>query len=154
MASAPPPSNGGRSVAGRLGRVQILAPLGSRNFALLWSGMTVSLLGDGIYFVAIAWEALRLWNSTMAISLVGVAWMLPTVIFLLLGGALSDRIDRRRLMVGASLVQGVAIGTIGVLASAGALRVWTMLVLVAVYGAADAFFLPAFEAIVPTILEP
>jgi DHA3 family tetracycline resistance protein-like MFS transporter len=137
-----------------LAGVRLLTPLGSRNFALLWAGMTVSLLGDGIYFVAIAWEALRLSNTTTAISLVGVAWMLPTIVFLLIGGSLSDRVDRRWLMLVSSLVQALAIGTLGVLATLNLLQVWTMLLLVAVYGAADAFFLPAFEAIVPTILEP
>jgi DHA3 family tetracycline resistance protein-like MFS transporter len=131
-----------------------VAPLRNRNFALLWGGMTASLLGDGIYFVAVAWEALRLSNTTMAISFVGIAWMLPTVAFLLIGGAISDRIDRRRQMLCTSLVQGLAIGTIGVLVTLGVIELWTMLLLVAIYGAANAFFLPAFEAIIPTILEP
>jgi DHA3 family tetracycline resistance protein-like MFS transporter len=139
---------------GVLARLRLLAPLGSRNFRLLWGGMTISLLGDGIYFVAIAWEALRLSNTTMAISLVGIAWMLPTVVFLLIGGALSDRLDRRRLMLWAILGQALAIGTIGVLVVLGDNELWTMLVLVALYGVANAFFLPAFEATVPMILEP
>jgi DHA3 family tetracycline resistance protein-like MFS transporter len=139
---------------GVLARLRLLAPLGSRNFRLLWGGMTISLLGDGIYFVAIAWEALRLSNTTMAISLVGIAWMLPTVLFLLIGGALSDRIDRRRLMLWATLGQALVIGTIGMLVMLGQNQLWTMLVLVALYGAANAFFLPAFEAIVPMILQP
>lgn len=132
----------------------MLGPLRNRDFALLWGGMTVSLLGDGIYFVAIAWEALRLSDTTIAISLVGIAWTLPTVIFLLVGGSLSDRMDRRRLMLWTSLVQSLAIGGIGMLVTLGDAQLWAMLLLVAVYGAADAFFLPAFAAIAPTILEP
>jgi len=152
------PDSGGRRARTRspstLPRVRILAPLARRDFALLWSGMTVSLVGDGIYFVAIAWEALRLSNTTTAISLVGIAWMLPTVAFLLPGGALSDRFDRRLLMLCASLVQALAIGGLGVIITLGVVQLWTMLLLVAIYGAADAFFLPAFEAIVPTMLEP
>lgn len=138
----------------QIARVRILAPLRGRDFAVLWAGMTVSLLGDGIYFVAIAWEALRLSNTTVAISLVGVAWMLPTVAFLLIGGILSDRLDRRRLMVAATLLQAAAIAGIGTLIVLGTIRLWTLLALVAVYGAADAFFLPAFEAIVPSIVAP
>ena len=135
-------------------RVQILSPLRRRNFALLWAGMTVSLLGDGIYYVAITWEALRLSNTTVAVSLVGVAWTLPTVLFLLIGGTLSDRADRRRLMIWASLAEALAVGAIGVLALAGANQLWLLLGLVAVYGAAEAFFLPAFEALVPSLIEP
>jgi MFS family permease len=135
-------------------RVRILTPLRRRNFALLWAGMTVSLLGDGVYFVAVIWEALRLSNTAMAVSLVGLAWTLPMVGFLLLGGALSDRVDRRRLLLGASLVQALAIGAIGVLDTSAALQLWTLLLLVAVYGAAQAFFLPAFEAVVPMLVSP
>jgi MFS family permease len=136
-----------------LGRVQILSPLRRRDFALLWAGMTVSLLGDGIYFVAIAWEALRISNTAMAVSLVGVAWTVPTVSFLLLGGTLSDRIDRRRLLIGAALLQALAIGTIGVLVLGGPVQLWMLIGLVAVYGAGEAFFLPAFEALVPMLVD-
>lgn len=135
-------------------RVRILAPLRRRGFALLWAGMGVSLIGDGVYFVAITWEALRLSNAAISISLVGVAWTLPTVGFLLVGGALSDRVDRCRLMLGASLVQALAIGAIGALDLAGIIRLWALLGLVAIYGAGQAFFLPAFEAVVPMLVEP
>ncbi len=115
--------------------------------------MTVSLLGNGIYFVAVAWEAYSLSNAPTALSVVGVAWTLPTVLLLLVGGALSDRVERRRLLLCASLVEAGAIGAIGGLAVAGDLRLWMLLVLVAVYGAAEAFFNPAFEAIVPSLVR-
>lgn len=144
----------GSQLAAALGRVRLLTPLQRRDFALLWAGMTVSLLGDGIYFVAIAWEALRLSNTPMAVSLVGVAWTVPAVGFLLLGGTLSDRIDRRRLLIGAALLQALAIGGIGALVLGGAMHLWMLISLVAVYGAGEAFFLPAFEALVPMLVEP
>jgi DHA3 family tetracycline resistance protein-like MFS transporter len=115
--------------------------------------MAVSLVGDGIYFVAVAWEAYSLSDAPTALSVVGVAWTLPTVLFLLVGGALSDRVERRRLLICANLVEAGAIGTIGALVVAGELRLWMLLVLVAVYGAAEAFFNPAFEAIVPSLVR-
>ena len=87
------------AVQGRLGGLRILRPLGIRDFALLWTGMTVSLLGDGIYFVAIAWQVYELSNAPTALSIVGVAWTLPQVLFLLLSGVISDRFDRRRVMI-------------------------------------------------------
>lgn len=114
--------------------------------------MTVSLLGDGIYFVAIAWQAYSLSNAPTALSVIGVAWTLPTVLFLLVGGALSDRLERRRILLYASLLQAAAIGLIGALAIAGDLRLWMLLCLVAIYGAGLAFSNPAFEAIVPTLI--
>ncbi len=132
----------------------MLSPLRERDFALLWTGMTVSLLGDGIYFVAIAWQTYSLSNAPTALSVVGVAWTLPTVLFLLVGGAVSDRFERRRVLLIANVAEAVAIGLIGILAVAGVLALWMLLALVAVYGAGEAFFNPAFEAIVPTLVGP
>jgi MFS family permease len=130
----------------------MLAPLRRRDFALLWTGMTVSMLGDGIYFVAIAWQTYSISNAPTALSVVGAAWTLPTVLFLLVGGAISDRIERRRVLLLATAAEGIAIGLIGTLAVTGALRLWMLLGLVAVYGAAEAFTNPAFEAIVPQLV--
>ena len=58
-------------------RIRILRPLRIRDFALLWTGMTVSFLGDGLYTVAIAWQVYTLSNAPTALAVVGVAWMLP-----------------------------------------------------------------------------
>ncbi len=141
------------SVAGERGlRIGLLSPLREREFALLWAGMAVSLVGDGIYFVAVAWQAYSLSNTPAALSAVGVAWTLPTVLFLVVGGAITDRFERRRVLLAASLAEEVAIGTIGVLAVTGQLQLWMLLALVAVYGAGEAFFNPAFDAIVPTLI--
>jgi DHA3 family tetracycline resistance protein-like MFS transporter len=134
------------------GRVRILSPLRERDFAILWSGMAVSLLGDGIYIVAIAWEAYSLSNAPTALSVVGVAWTLPTVAFLLLGGAISDRYERRRVLLLASAAEAIAVGLIGLLALTGDLRLWMLLALVALYGTGEAFFNPAFDAIVPSLV--
>jgi DHA3 family tetracycline resistance protein-like MFS transporter len=130
----------------------VLQPLGIRDFALLWTGMTVSLLGDGIYLVTIAWQVYELSNVPTALSVVGIAWTVPNVLLLLVGGVLSDRIDRRRLMMVSDVVRGIAIGAIGFLALADALELWHLLLLVAVYGAGEALFAPAFNAIVPDIV--
>jgi Transmembrane secretion effector len=114
--------------------------------------MTVSLLGDGIYFVTIAWQVYDLSDAPTALSVVGVAWTVPQVVFLLLGGVVSDRLDRRRVMVAADVVRGVAIAAIGALSVAGALELWHVIALVAVYGAGEALFVPAFGAIVPDLV--
>jgi hypothetical protein len=57
---------------GGLTRVATLAPLRHRDFRLLWAGMTISLLGDGVFLVAVAWEAYVLWNAPAALSIVGI----------------------------------------------------------------------------------
>ena len=93
-----------------LRHVKILRPLAIRDFALLWTAMTVSLLGDGIYFVAIAWQVYELSDAPTALSVVGVAWTLPNA-FLLVGGVLSDRVDRRRMMIATDLVRALAVAS-------------------------------------------
>ena len=139
---------------GGFSRVQMLAPLRLRDFRLLWSGMCVSLLGDGVFLVAMAWQVYALSNAPAALALVGVAMTVPTIVFLLLGGVVSDRRDRRRIMLAADVARGVAVGLMAVLSLTGTLELWHVVVLVAVYGAGQAFFSPAFDAIVPEVLPP
>ncbi|HEX7298954.1 MAG TPA: MFS transporter [Solirubrobacteraceae bacterium] len=137
---------------GGISRVRLLAPLRHREFRLLWTGMCVSLLGDGVFLVAMAWQVYLLSNAPSALALVGVTMTIPTIVFLLVGGVVSDRFDRRRIMLAADVTRGLAVGTMAVLSLTGALALWHVAVLVAVYGAGQAFFSPAFDAIVPEVL--
>ena len=77
---------------------------------------------------------------------------IPTIVLLLAGGVVTDRFDRRRVMLAADLIRGVAVGTLAVLALTDSLEIWQIVALSAVYGAGTAFFGPAFDAIVPQIL--
>ena len=133
-------------------RVGVLQPLRHRDFALLWAGLSVSLLGDGIYFVAIAWQVYELTDAPTALGVVGVAWTLPLVLLVLGGGVLSDRMDRRLLMVAADALRFVAITAIAALALSGAIELWHLLALVALYGCGDALFNPAATALTPMLV--
>jgi len=130
----------------------VLAPLRIRDFRLLWAGMTVSLLGDGLYVVAIAWQAYQISNSPYALAVTGVAWTLPTVLVLPFSGALSDRVGRRPLMIGADVLRAVAAGAIALLAARGGIEIWQLVVLSAVFGTGEALFNPSFVALVPEIV--
>src|SRR6266511_342346 len=145
-------SHEGLDRLGGFSRVNLLAPLRLRDFRLLWIGMTVSLVGDGIFFVAMAWQAYELWNAPAALSLIGVGMTVPTIAFLLPAGVLSDRLDRRSLMLCADVGRAVVIAVLATLALTGALTFWELIVVVALYGVGTAFFTPAFEAIVPDIV--
>jgi DHA3 family tetracycline resistance protein-like MFS transporter len=138
--------------AGGYARAGLLAPLRERDFRLLWSGMCVSLLGDGAFLVALAWQVYALSDTATAMSLVGIAMTVPTIVFLLVGGVASDRLDRRRVMLASDLVRGGAVGLLAVLSLTGALELWHIVVLVVFYGGGAAFFAPAFDAIVPELL--
>ncbi len=138
--------------AGGVSRVRSIAPLRHRDFRLLWSGMCISLLGDGAFLVAMAWQVYALSNAPTALALVGIAMSVPTILLLLMGGVASDRFDRRRVMLAADVTRGLAVGVLAVLSLTGALALWHMVAIVALYGAAQAFFDPAFDAIVPDVL--
>jgi DHA3 family tetracycline resistance protein-like MFS transporter len=114
--------------------------------------MCVSLIGDGLFIVALAWQVYALSNAPTALAIVGIAMTVPTIGCLLLGGAVSDRFDRRKVMLAADAVRAVAVGLLAVLSATGSLALWHVLTLGAVYGAATAFFDPAFDAIVPELL--
>jgi MFS family permease len=135
-------------------RGRLFSPLRRRDFRLLWGGMCISLLGDGAFIIAMAWQVYALSNAPTALSMVGIAMTLPTVAFLLLGGVVSDRFDRRRVMLAADVVRAAAVGAIAVLSLTGSIELWHMAVLVALYGAGAGFFGPAFDAIVPDLLPP
>jgi MFS family permease len=137
---------------GGFSRVNLLAPLRHRDFRLLWTGMAVSLLGDGVFLVAMAWEAYVLWNAPAALSLVGIAMTLAMILFLIPGGIVSDRVDRRRVMLVADGVRAAAVAVLAALALAGVLRFWELVALVGLYGVGTALFTPAFDAIVPDLL--
>jgi DHA3 family tetracycline resistance protein-like MFS transporter len=114
--------------------------------------MTASLVGDGVFLVALAWQVYQLSNVPTALSVVGVAISLPHVLFLLIGGVASDRFDRRRVMIAADAVRGAAMAGLGALSLTGVVELWHVVVLGVVYGAGTAFFGPAFDSIVPDLV--
>ena len=132
--------------------MKLLAPLRERDFALLWTGMTVSLLGDGIFIVAEAWQVYDIHNDPVALSLVGLAWTGGMTAFLLTGGIISDRVERRRVLIAADLARAVVVAGTAALSLAGVLQIWHLVALAVLYGAAEAFFGPAFGALVPEIV--
>lgn len=137
-----------------LSRVKILAPLQLHGFRVLWAGMTISLIGDGITLVAIAWQVYQLSNVPTALGITMMAMSIPQILLLLFGGFVSDRFDRRRVMLFADAVRGLALLAMGVLSLAGVLEIWHMALIAAIYGAGNAFFGPAFDALVPDLVPP
>jgi MFS family permease len=128
------------------------AALRHRDFALLWSGQSVSLVGDGVYTVALALETLRIDNHPFALSLVLAARLLPTVLLLVVGGVIVDRIPRRFAMLASDVTRGVVVAVIAILVALGSLQIWELVVLSVLFGAADALFYPASTAVTPEIL--
>ncbi len=132
--------------------IQMLRPLRHRDFGLLWAGMSISIVGDGAYQVALAWQVYLLSDTPTALSIVGAAATLPNLLFVLFAGILADRFERRKVLIVADLMRGVANAAIGILAITGQLELWHVIASSVVYGVGQSLFGPAFTALVPDLV--
>lgn len=133
---------------------ELPSPLRNRDFALLWAGQTVSVAGNGILTIALPLEVLRLGGSPLDLALVVSARLLPTVLLLLLGGALVDRLPRRQVMLLSDAGSGVTVSVCALLVALDRDRLWALALLAVLLGVSSAFFMPASTAIAPDILPP
>ncbi len=131
---------------------QAFRALRGRPFLLLWSGQTLSRIGDFAYEIIIAWWVLLETGSAAIMSSVLIVSFLPVAVFTVLGGVLVDRQPRVRVMVAADLIRGLLILLAAVLASLGMLELWAIYLLGLVIGSVDAFFQPAYFALLPEIV--
>jgi MFS family permease len=105
-----------------------------RDYALLWTGATISALGDGMSFVALVWLVLEQTGDPQMVGLLAAAYTAPVIVGGLVAGLLLDRYDRRHLLALDSAVRGVAIASVPVAAAAGSLTTPHLIVVAAIYG--------------------
>jgi MFS family permease len=127
----------------------LVAALGERRFRLLFSGRAVSDFGDKLVPVALAFAVLELEHSASALGLVFAARMIPMVVLVLVGGVWADRLPRQYVMLAADGVRAGTQASVAALLLTGRAEIWHLMVLMAVYGAAQAFFDPASTGLVP-----
>lgn len=132
--------------------MSILRAFTNRSFALLWSGQIVSRLGDSFFTIALAWWVLQKTGSATAMGVVLICSTVPMLLFLLLGGVVGDRWQRVRLMLGSDLIRGGVVILIAVLAFMQWLQLWEVFVMSAIFGTVEAFFYPAYTAIIPELV--
>ncbi len=128
--------------------------LSNRSFALLWSGQTVSRLGDSLYTIALAWWVLQKTGSAAAMGGVLICSTVPMLLLLLFGGVAVDRLPRVRLMLGSDLICALVVLLIAFLSFQQWLALWQIFVMSAIFGAVEAFFYPAYIAVVPDLVPP
>ncbi len=133
-------------------RPRILVPLRHRDFRLLWTGQTVSEFGNRVRAVALPFQLFALGASPLQLGAAIAINTVASIAFLLLGGAIADRVPRRRLILASDLVGGVVVAVVALLSAAGALRIEHVYVAAAALGAADAFLDPAYSAIVADLV--
>lgn len=142
-----------RRMVHRVRRLTLWRPLAERDFRLLWLGESVSLLGDQFYFVALTWLTLQLTGSGLALGTVLMAAAIPRAVFMLIGGALSDRFSPRRIMLASNAARALLVAVLTGLVLLDAIQLWNLYFLAFVFGLVDAFFYPAFRTILPMLVE-
>jgi len=135
-------------VSRRLTGLPALRAFRHRNFRLFYAGQAISLIGTWIQQIALSWLVYRTTGSGFLLGLVTFCSQIPMLIFLPFAGLLSDRQDRRKVMIAAYVLAAVQASTLGVLTLAGDIRVWQILLLGFLYGVIMAFETPARQSLV------
>jgi MFS family permease len=127
-------------------------PLRHRDFRLLWTGLAVSLVGSGLWLVALAWQVIELGGGPAELSLVTALYSVGLLVFVLVGGVAADRLPQRLVMLGCDVVRAAVLLVLGLLSLSGDLRIWHLAAGSLVIGAGEAFFFPSYTAILPRLL--
>ena len=135
------------------GRLRVLDALRQRDFRLLFSGQTVSQIGDAAFVVALGWRAFTLTHKTSSLGIVLLVEAAGLVVTLLLGGVLADRYSRRALLVGSDLARAVVVGGLAAVDISGHLTFGTLIGFVALQGLGSGLFQPAFGGIIPLLVD-
>jgi MFS family permease len=123
-----------------------------RDFRLLFSAQAISVVGDGMAVVALAFAVLDLTGRTTDLGIVLAARMVPMLALLLAAGVLADRRSRRAVMLGADVFRAASQGLSAALLVTGHAEVWQLALLQAVHGGASAVFMPASTGLVPALV--
>lgn len=134
--------------------MNVLRSLQHRPFALLWTGQTVSRLGDSLHRIALAWWVLEKTGSATAMGTVLVLTQIPLLIFLLIGGIVVDRFPRLRIMFLSDVLSGTVVVFIAVFSWLNLLQIWHIYIASLIFGFVEAFFFPAYQAVIPQIVPP
>jgi len=128
--------------------------LAQRNFRLLFIGSAVSALGDQFTLVALPWLVLRLTADPASLGLVLAAMALPRAIFMLIGGAMVDRLSARRILLLARTINALLVALLAGLVLAGAIGMPMIYAIALGIGVATAFAYPAGSALLPQLVAP
>ena len=129
------------------------AALTYRDFRILWLGAFASTIGTWMQKVAQSWLVFDLTQSSFYLGLDDFLGQLPILLFTIVGGVIADRHDRRRLLIGSQYVQMATAFTLAALVWFGHVRVYHVLLLSAVTGFAQAFGGPAYQSLIPSLVQ-
>lgn len=129
-----------------------LEPLRHRDFRLLWTGQTVSMVGNFIHGVALPFQILALGGGALELGLWSAIFSITSLVVVLLAGVVADRFQRRRVILASDLVAGLVVTAVTALAMSGQLRIEHLYVEAAIFGATESFLHPALSALIPELV--
>jgi len=126
--------------------------LKQRNFALLWSGLLISMIGTQMQQWALFWHISQLSKDPIAVSIVGGVRFVAVLCFSLVGGLVADRYNRRSILFFTQSTAMLIAAILGLLTLFGKIQLWHIYLLTAIQASAMAFDLPARQALVPNLV--
>jgi MFS family permease len=130
-----------------------LAAFTYRNFRVLWFGACTSSTGTWMQSLATNWLILALTGSSAFLGLDAFLQQLPIMLFTLIGGVLADRLDRRRTLLLSQYVQTATAATLALLVYFQYIHIWHILTLSFITGCAQAFGGPAYQSLIPSLVD-
>ncbi len=125
-----------------------------RSFRLLWMGLAISVAGSQMQLWALLWHVRLLTDQPIALGGIGLARILPVIVFSLIGGAVADSANRRRILFITQSSMAMVALALAWLTYIGEITLWQIYVLTAIQATALAFDLPARQALVPNLVPP
>ncbi len=132
--------------------IHIPPSLHHRRFRLLWLGLLISIAGSQMQLWALFWHIRTITDQPIALGAVGLARILPVIVFSLIGGAVADMLNRRRILFLTQTGMALVAFALGWLTLAGHIDLWHIYLLTALQAVAQAFDGPARQALVPNLV--
>jgi len=132
---------------------RVAAALGYRDFRVLWFGACTSSIGTWMQGVAENWLVLSLTGSAFFLGLDAFLAQLPIMLFTLIGGVVADRRDRRHMLLGSQYIQMATAFTLAALVYFNIVHIWQILALSFITGLAQAFGGPAYQSLIPSLVD-
>ncbi|HEY4903677.1 MAG TPA: MFS transporter, partial [Candidatus Sulfotelmatobacter sp.] len=128
-------------------------PLRNADFRFLWIGSTISAFGDQFYFVGLSWLVLLFNGSGLVLGTVLMLEAVPRAAFMLVGGAVTDRISPKKVLIATAAGRMLLVAATAALSYLHRLQLWHLYGLALAFGTADAFAMPAGQVLVPALLS-
>ncbi len=129
-----------------------LRPLRNPAYRWLAAALVASMVGAGIWIVALVWQIVAIGGGATELSLVAGASAIGMLLTTLLGGALADRIPQRRILLVVEVVRAASVGFVALMSLTGGLAVWQLVAVALVGGVMAGLYYPAYSALLPSVV--